>query len=160
MSNFGNNLEILLQEEEARKEKSWELFSAREERFKHISAILKNKNQDDQSLWLNEILKLLAWIPRKKGRKRVRSLSHSRSLSKKPRCQDQVPQLESLSTPGTSKTGDSEEDGSELVVIIEEKEDFQAEVIDDDDFETPGIIQPKQVCRKKIDMKRKNSLGI
>ena len=156
---FENNLEIQLREEQARKEKSWELFRAREARCNHISAALKNRNQDDQSLCFDEIPKLPAWIPRKKGRKRVRSLSRPRSSSKRSRFQDEAPQQGTLDPLAPGEIEVDEEDGSEQVVIIEEEEDMQVEIMDPDEFETPGINDPKPVSRKKVEMKRKRKKG-
>ena len=152
---FDHNLEIQLKEEEARKERSWELFRAREARCQHLTAVLRNKDQDDQSLWLDQIPKLPAWIPRRKGRKRVRSSSRPRSSSKRSRIQIPVTQEDQ----GSSGTRDPEDDGSEDVVVINEDDEIQIEIMDEEDFETPGINDPKPPCRKKIDQKRKKKKG-
>ena len=42
------------------------------------------------------------------------------------------------------------------MVIIEEE---QVETINDDEFETPGINDPKPTCRKSISQKRKKKKG-
>ena len=152
---FDNNLQLQLKEEEARKERSWELFRAREARCQHLSAVLKNKDQDDQSLWLDQIPKLPGWIPRRKGRKRVRSSSRPRSSSKKSKIQVSVPHVDQ----GSSGSVDREDEGSEEVVVINEDDEVQVEIMDEDEFETPGINDPKPTCRKKIDQKRKKKKG-
>jgi len=70
---FGRNLEEQLRDEQARMKKSQEVLRAREARCAHIAAVLRNKDQDDQTLWLNEIPRLPDWIHRRRSRKRVKS---------------------------------------------------------------------------------------
>ena len=122
-------------------EKSWEMFQAREVRCKHISAVLKSKDQDDQSLWLDQIPKLPVWIPRRKGRKRVRSSSRPRSSSKRFRPGDQP--HDPIDIPDDDP------------VVINEEVLEQVVIIEEDEFETPGINDPKPVCRKRMGRKKK-----
>ena len=43
--------------------------------------------------------------------------------------------------------------------MINEDDEIQIEIMDEEDFETPGINDPKPPCRKKIDQKRKKKKG-
>ena len=159
---FSMNLKKQLQVEELRLDKTRELFRAREARCAHITAVLQEKDQDDQTLWSYEIPRLPDWIHRRNGRKRVRSVSRSKSRSRSKRCKvdhnnpDQSNRVRDQGDPCSSSSKDQEvhqvqDEEGEMVVIIED------DGLEDDEFGFLGINDPKPVCRKKIEMKRKKN---
>ena len=76
---FIDNIANQLVDEEERARKSLELYQARKDRCEHLRNALQAKDDDDQTLCLEELPRLPDWKPRRRGRKRVRSRSRSRA---------------------------------------------------------------------------------
>ena len=82
---FRENLTSHLQKEKDRFERSTRVLEAREARVAHISSVLDETEDEDKTLWMDDIPRLPDWILRRKSRKRPRSVSASGSRSKKIR---------------------------------------------------------------------------
>ena len=130
-------------------ERSQELLRAREARCAHIAAVLRNKDQDDQTLWLNEIPKLPAWIHRRRSRKRVKSKA-SHPNPKRIRIDG-----EAQESVGPQPEGSEPKSKDQPVVVDEGEPVVIIDSMEDDEFGIPGINDPKPVCRKRISQKKK-----
>ena len=150
---FGRNLEEQLRDEQARMKKSQEVLRAREARCAHIAAVLRNKDQDDQTLWLNEIPRLPDWIHRRRSRKRVKSKA-SHPNPKRIRIDG-----EAQETVGSQPEGSEPKSNDQPVVVDEGEPVVIIDSMEDDEFGIPGINDPKPVCRKKISQKKKKKKG-
>ena len=155
---FLSNIQESLKNEEDLRKRSWELFQAREERCKHLKSVLSSKDKEDQTLCLENIPKLPEWINKKRGKKRVRSVSRSRISGKKVRCDDgvnikapeTVEKIQDLTHPVVHISPEAPaEDGTEDVVIVTLDDE------EEDDLEYPGINDPKPEAKKIVPEKRK-----
>ena len=151
---FRETLITQLKEEKDRMEKSRRVLEARKARVDHISSVLQNPEEDDKTLWLDDLPRLPDWIPRRRGKKRTKSVSKSGPESKKFRVGSTPAQSESLAPTDPGRSPDRAEtdevfvgsdEGGEDVVILEEE----------DLLEIPGINDPKPVCRKVVPQKKK-----
>jgi len=151
---FRQTLISQLKGEKDRMERTRRVLEARKARVDHISSVLQNPDEDDKTLWLNDLPRLPEWIPRRRAKKRTKSVSKSGPKSKKIRVGSTPAQDESLAPaePGRSPVMaeieevviGSDEDGEDVVILGEE-----------DLLEIPGINDPKPVCRKIVPQKKK-----
>ena len=68
---FVDNIASQLIVEEERARKSRELYKARKDRCEHLRNVLQAKDDEDQTLCLEELPRLPDWKPRRRGRKRA-----------------------------------------------------------------------------------------
>ena len=156
---FIDNIANQLVEEEERARKSLELYQARKDRCEHLRNALQAKDDDDQTLCLEELPRLPDWKPRRRGRKRARSRSRSRVDSKRIKIRNQEIQEQNLGNnliweedPYTEtreiRMVDPVQDGNDEIVVVE--------INSGDDLELEGMNDPKPECRKRIPEKRKS----
>ena len=175
-NSFLDNVAGQLVEEEERARKAMEMYEARQERCKHLRNVLQDKDEEDQTLCFEELPRLPAWKPRRRGRKRGRSGTgregKRRKLQDDPNTEQVQVQPGEIQgepdqvqiQPGEIRTDPeqhyqetrrvhlvdpgeaSEEGGGEDVVLIE---------MEDDESELAGINDPKPTCRKVIQDRRK-----
>ena len=166
---FVDNIAVQLVEEEERARKSLEMYRSRKERCEHLRNALRTKDDEDQTLCLEELPKLPDWKPRRRGRKRARSRSNVGGMSKRARIQNpsvsgciigskQSQDTDQSMDPaqGSDKGGEYEETRS--VRVIDHPETVE-EIVIEDDGETlsdlEDINDPKPSCRKMISEKKK-----
>ena len=150
---FRQNLDSHLQGEKHRMERSRRVLEARKARVAHISSVLEEPDDDDKTLWLEDIPKLPEWVPRRRAKKRPNSVSSAGPNSKKIRVGSTPGQDESLAPADPGRSSDmveieEDQDGEDVVILEEE-----------DLLEIPGINDPKPVCRKIVPQKKKKKKG-
>ena len=175
---FIDNIAGQLVDEEERARKSLEMYRSRKERCEHLRNALRTKDDEDQTLCLEELPKLPDWKPRRRGRKRARSRSYVRE-SKRSRIQNpsvsgcvigpkQSQDTDQSLDPsqGSDKGGEYEETRSIRVIdhpeTREEKMIVEEIVIEDDGeilSDLEGINDPKPSCRKMISERKKKKKG-
>lgn len=161
---FIDNIACQLIEEEERARKSREMYKARKDRCEHLRSVLRAKDDEDQTLCLEELPRLPDWKPRRRGRKRMRSRSRSRAGAKRINVQSQDP----AEPPGQISAEDQpkEVQGDQVVEQYAETREIRmidpaAEIVmieieSDEDPDLVGINDPKPSCRKIMPEKRKN----
>ena len=141
------------------------MYEARKDRCDHLRNVLQAKDEEDQTLCLEELPRLPDWKPRRRGRKRVRSKSRTRVSAKRVKTQDQeIP--ESGSNPvqdqGPIQIPEAEiyEETREIRIVDQNREDSEEivviEIDSDRDLDLEGINDPKPSCRKIMPEKRKS----
>ena len=162
---FVDNIANQLIEEEERAKKSLELYEARKDRCDHLRNVLQAKDEEDQTLCLEELPRLPDWKPRRRGRKRGRSKSRTRVSAKRVKTRDQeipesgsnpvqdqgpiqIPEAEIYEETREIRIVDQNRDDSEEIVVIE--------IDSDRDLDLEGINDPKPSCRKIMPEKRKS----
>ena len=161
---FVDNIANQLIEEEERARKSLELYEARKDRCDHLRNVLQAKDDEDQTLCLEELPRLPDWKPRRRGQKRVRSRSRSRVNAKRVKVQDQeIPESGNpVQDPGQIQVPEAEiyEETREIRIVDQNREETEeivvVEIDSDRDLDLEGINDPKPSCRKRMPEKRKS----
>ena len=181
---FLNNIVNQLAEEEDRAKKSMEMYKSRQARCEHLRKALSGKDDDDQTLCLEDLPRLPAWKPRRRGRKRCRSQVRKDGLGKKIKLHVSpgIEDVQVQDQPGEIRADpdqDYEEtrrvhlvdsvEACEDVELIELDEDDVVHLVDpvqggdgagrveieEDDIGLAGINDPKPSCRKMMPDRRK-----
>ena len=156
---FVDNIASQLIEEEERAKKSLEMYNSRQDRCNYLRDVLRAKDEEDQTLCLEELPKLPNWKPRRRGRKRCRSRSavgNSKRRKVEERDQGDLNQvsapdpidydeIRSIRVVGSVEKDEEERDVEVVIVDHEDKDDL--------DVELAGINDPKPSCRKRISEK-------